>query len=171
MVYAAIIGLLASGDLWAKWRIESQKPEDFPRPLKGTKDKVWLYRNHNEGFPFGLMKKQSQLVRTLSLAVTSGLAGALTALLSKKGNHLPKIALTLVIGGSLSNLYDRYMRHYVIDYFSLRLGPLKKVVFNLGDICIFLGSGLLFIYKLCQEIRRPSDTDSLDTMDYLKAME
>ena len=53
-----------------------------------------------------------------------------------------KLSLALVIGASLSNLYDRYVRGYVVDYFSLRFGPLKKVVFNLGDIFIFLGSGL-----------------------------
>lgn len=48
----------------------------------------------------------------------------------------------MVIGGSLSNLYDRYIRGYVVDYFSLRFGPLKEVVFNLGDIFILLGAGL-----------------------------
>ena len=29
-----------------------------------------------------------------------------------------------------------------MDYFSLRFGPLKEVVFNLGDIFILLGAGL-----------------------------
>ena len=59
-----------------------------------------------------------------------------------KGRGLQKLAMSMVIGGSLSNLYDRYIRGYVVDYFSLRFGPLKEVVFNLGDIFILLGAGL-----------------------------
>ena len=63
-------------------------------------------------------------------------------MMKSKGRKLEKLAMSLIIGGSLSNLYDRYVRGYVVDYFSLRFGPLKEVVFNLGDISIFLGSGL-----------------------------
>ncbi|MFR5731015.1 MAG: signal peptidase II [Clostridium sp.] len=43
-----------------------------------------------------------------------------------------------MLGGAVSNLYDRMIRHYVVDYFSIQCGKLKKVVFNLGDIFAFL---------------------------------
>mgnify|MGYP004557310627 CR=1 FL=1 len=50
-------------------------------------------------------------------------------------------------------LYDRLKRGYVVDYFSIQCGKLKKVVFNLGDIFVFLGSGILFGAELIKEIR------------------
>ena len=50
--------------------------------------------------------------------------------------------------GALSNLFDRVKRGYVVDYFSFQLGWLKKVVFNIGDICIFLGTFLLAVSEL-----------------------
>ena len=45
------------------------------------------------------------------------------------------------------------IRHYVVDYFSIQCGKLKKVVFNLGDIFVFLGSGILFGAEFIKEIR------------------
>ncbi len=50
--------------------------------------------------------------------------------------------------GALSNLFDRVKRGYVVDYFSFQFGWLKKVVFNIGDLCIFLGTFLLAVSEL-----------------------
>ena len=153
MIYGVIIFLLAIGDLTVKQLIERQEAETFPRPLEGTKGKILLYQNHNAGFPFGVFKKHEDLVRMLPLAVTSALAGALAALAAGKEKVVRKLALATVIGGSLSNLYDRFVRRYVVDYFSIQIGPLKKVVFNLGDVCVFLGSVVLILAELAEEIR------------------
>ena len=142
MAYMALIMLLAGGDQWLKHRSEAQDPESFPKPLEGSRDRIWIYQNHNPGFPFGFMKRHEELVRLIPLVLTSILGGCLIEKEKTKGKYMDKLSLALVIGGSLSNLYDRYVRGYVGDYFSLRFGPLKKVVFNLGDIFIFLGSGL-----------------------------
>ncbi|MBS5063751.1 MAG: signal peptidase II, partial [Hungatella hathewayi] len=43
----------------------------------------------------------------------------------------------------LSNLYDRLKRGYVVDYFSIQAGFLKKVVLNLGDLFIMTGAVIL----------------------------
>lgn len=64
-----------------------------------------------------------------------------------EGKTVTKLGLALVIGGSLSNLYDRFVRRYVVDYFSFQFGVLKKVVFNLGDLFVFFGSGLLLLLE------------------------
>lgn len=137
-----VIVAAAAGDQWMKHKVEKQDPESFPRPLPGAKDRIWVYRNHNSGFSFGFMERHEELVRLIPLTLTSMLIGSLMEMMKSKGRKLEKLAISLTIGGSLSNLYDRFVRGYVIDYFSLRFGPLKEVVFNLGDICIFLGSGL-----------------------------
>ncbi len=148
MIYGWIGGMAAAVDLGLKWWIEQQDPKDFPRPMKGTKGKVMLYRHHNPGFPFGFLQEHGQVVRTVPLMVTSALAGAYTALEQKKGRKVEKAALALLIGGSASNLYDRYVRRYVVDYFSFQAGPLKKVIFNIGDLCVFLGAAMLLIRSL-----------------------
>ena len=74
MVLAAIIALLAAADLIVKEWIERQKPESFPRPVAKTGERLWLYRNHNGGFPFGFMEKHGEMVRGVPLAVISCLS-------------------------------------------------------------------------------------------------
>ena len=48
-----------------------------------------------------------------------------------------------MVAGGLSNLYDRLKRGYVVDYFSIQAGFLKKVVLNLGDLFIMAGAVIL----------------------------
>lgn len=153
MAYVVLIVILAAGDLALKWLIERQEPERFPRPLEHTKERIWLYRNHNAGFPFGFLEKYGELVRTFPLVIISALGGVLCYLIPKKGNVVQKLGLAILLGGALSNLYDRYVRRYVVDYFSVRFGFLKKVVFNLGDMFVFLGSGILLGLEILEELR------------------
>lgn len=153
MIYTAIIAALSSLDLGIKWLIEKEKPEDFPKPLPHTREKILLYRNHNAGFPFGFLEKHGEVVRLLPLAIISALAGFLTALRAQKGKTIQKLGIAIILGGALSNQYDRLVRRYVVDYFSIQCGKLKKVVFNLGDIFVFLGSGILFAVELIKEVR------------------
>ena len=153
MLYTGIIAALSSLDLGIKWLIDRKKPEDFPRPLPHTKEKILLYHNHNAGFPFGFLEQHGEIVRMLPLAVISGLAGFLAAILPQKGKTVQKLGIAIILGGAISNLYDRMVRHYVVDYFSIQCGKLKEVVFNLGDIFVFLGSGILFGAEIIKEIR------------------
>lgn len=152
MICLTVVVLLAVLDLGLKWLIEKQKPEDFPRPLQHTKEKILLYRNHNAGFPFGVLEQYGELVRVFPLIVISALGGVLCYLIPRRGHAGEKIGLTVLLGGALSNLYDRYVRRYVVDYFSIQIGFLKKVVFNLGDIFVFLGAGILAAREIWQEI-------------------
>ncbi|MBU0630771.1 MAG: signal peptidase II [Candidatus Margulisbacteria bacterium] len=54
--------------------------------------------------------------------------------------------LALMLGGSIGNLFDRFARHYVIDYIDLKVWP----VFNLADIMINLGVALIILAILFQ---------------------
>ena len=66
---------------------------------------------------------------------------------------MQKLGIAMILGGALSNLYDRLVRRYVVDYFSIQCGKLKEIVFNLGDIFVFLGSGILFGAEILKELR------------------
>ena len=111
-----------------KAKIEEQKDESFPRELEGSKGKIKLYKNHNKGFSLGLFK-------------------------GTKGRILEKLAVTLTLAGGISNLYDRMKRGYVVVYFSFEWKFLKKLVFNLGDMFIFLGSGMMLIASLIDALK------------------
>lgn len=152
MVFIAITTVLTALDLGLKWVIEQKSQEQFPRPMEKTGGRIWLYRNHNAGFPFGFLEQYAGVVRMVPLVIISALSGVFCYLLSKKGRVLQKTGLAILLGGALSNLYDRMVRHYVVDYFSLQFGWLKKVVLNLGDVCVFAGSGLLLVLELVKDM-------------------
>jgi signal peptidase II len=64
--------------------------------------------------------------------------------------NLTCIALALILGGAIGNLYDRVVYHYVIDFIGFHLGPYHWPDFNFADSAIVIGACLLMI-----EIIRP----------------
>ncbi len=153
--YIYMIAALFGIDYFCKENIEAQKPEDFPRDMEKSHGKVRLYRNHNEGFCFGVKKENKELVRMVPVIFTSAAAGILTWLLCRdEGKRTEKIGLALITAGGLSNLYDRIKRGYVVDYFSIRCKYLEKVVFNLGDFFILAGSALIAITGMFGSVRK-----------------
>lgn len=136
-------------DIAVKNEIEKQDDADFPHEMEGSRGWIKLYKNHNAGFSFGVLKG-SRAVELIPLCITSGIAGAWAYLMSVRGRFTEKLALTLVLAGGVSNLFDRLTRGYVVDYFSIQWKQLKKVVFNLGDIFIFAGSILLVLIQLVE---------------------
>lgn len=154
MIFIIFIAVLAILDLTIKSFIEEQKDSDFPQALPGTNGKVILHKNHNPGFSFGRLKDHPSLVQMVPLAVASFIGGILSNLLQTKGRLPEKLALSLSLGGAVSNLYDRLIRRYVVDYFSLQFGKLKKVVFNLGDIFIFLGATIILITEFTRTLKK-----------------
>jgi signal peptidase II len=153
MVFIGIIALLAALDLLIKSAIEDQEEAGFPKELEGSGGKILLHKNHNAGFSFGYFKEHPSMVMMIPLAVASFIGGMLANLLQRKGNILEKLALSLALGGAVSNLYDRLVRHYVVDYFSFQYGKLKKVVFNLGDLFIFLGAGMMLAAEIIKALK------------------
>ena len=53
----------------------------------------------------------------------------------------------MLAGGGLSNLYDRYTKHHVVDYVRFQTGPkwFRRIIFNVSDFFIFIGAVLAVI--------------------------
>ena len=148
MKYAWIAAALAALDQGIKQNIEEQEDQSLPRDLPCAKGWIRLHKNHNAGFPFGFLKSKPQMVQTIPLMMTSALAGALAALYDRRDGAagiLERFGLAVALGGAISNTWDRMVRGYVVDYFSVQWKGLKRVVFNLGDIFIFLGAVIVLI--------------------------
>lgn len=94
----------------------------------------------NEGAAFGLPVGRG------ALAALS--AGALAAVL--RCRRRAPAAAGLVLGGGLSNLWERLRYGRVYDYlrFPRVPGPLGRYVYNLADLALFLGAaGLLLGHR------------------------
>ncbi|HHV07137.1 MAG TPA: signal peptidase II [Firmicutes bacterium] len=99
----------------------------------------------NPGAAFGLLKNQTGLF----VAVTAVVVVAILFYASRLQPHMALLrwAMALVLGGAIGNLIDRLRFGYVVDLFDFRVFP----VFNVADIAIVCGVGLLFLYLLQSE--------------------
>lgn len=55
--------------------------------------------------------------------------------------------LTLFVAGGLSNWVDRVVHGRVVDFLNVGLGPLRTGVFNMADVAILLGVGIVIAYE------------------------
>ena len=136
-MYVILIPILSCLDLILKYAVGSFDDKDLPRTFA---KKIEIDKFHNKGFPFGKMKENQKAVKYVPVFITSVLVGLLSFLLPKKGNKIKKLSLCLIIAGALSNIFDRFTRGYVVDYIRIKVKGLDKVIFNLGDIFILVGS-------------------------------
>ena len=113
-----------------------------------------MNKYHNYGLPFGKMKERPQWVMSIPLVVTSGILGVWAAgLIDKKSadySEVKQTALSLILAGGISNVVDRLKRGYVVDYLNnpKAKGKAKNFFFNLGDVAIWIGSGVYFIWTV-----------------------
>ena len=68
---------------------------------------------------------------------------------------LTSVALALILGGALGNLYDRIRFHHVVDFLAVRIYHYNWPDFNVADSCIVIGACLLLL-----EIFRPIPHES-----------
>ena len=98
---------------------------------------------HNTGAAFSIMEgKISVLIFLPMLMIVAAIVFMIV--MRKKGHPLMMTSVALIAGGGLGNLIDRIALGYVVDYLDFRVFP----IFNLADIAVCVGCGLLILYVL-----------------------
>lgn len=148
MVYLLIPILIFATDYLIKKRIEKNRIEGESEEILGGR--IILHKYHNKGAMLNLMERHQGMVTGISAGITACVLISFLILIGKKGMSLLKVGMGLILGGALSNLFDRIKRKYVVDYFSFQTKweKLRRIVFNISDICIFLGSAIFIFWNL-----------------------
>lgn len=97
----------------------------------------------NRGVSFGLLSADGDLGRWLLVGLTILIAIGLGIWLKRVQTALLAVAIGLVIGGAIGNIYDRTVFGYVADFLQFHLGDWSFAVFNVADSCITIGALLL----------------------------
>lgn len=92
---------------------------------------------NNPGAAFGILAHRTSLFIISTLAVIALIIVAYRQFPVHRLNF--RLALALQLGGALGNLLDRIRFGYVVDFLDFRVWP----VFNLADVAIVLGVGLI----------------------------
>ena len=102
----------------------------------------------NSGAAFGFGGNYSNWIRyTLFLALPVVACMWLVSLLLKsvKGPLLLSFAYTLILGGAIGNLIDRFRLDYVVDFFDFYYGTSHFATFNVADAAISVAGFLLVV--------------------------
>lgn len=99
----------------------------------------------NRGVSYGLLTTHTQ---GLLIAMSLVISAVLWIWACRMERALGAAALALVIGGALANALDRALRGAVADFFHFHVGNFSWYVFNLADVAIVAGVGLLLYESL-----------------------
>jgi signal peptidase II len=136
-VSAVVIAL----DLYTKHLIQSALVYGEHLPLASYFDLVLF---HNEGAAFSFLAGAGGWQRVFFSGFALVASGIIVHLLRKhQGQTLFCLALSLVLGGALGNLYDRLMLGYVVDFLFFHYQSWYWPAFNVADSAITVGVGLL----------------------------
>lgn len=106
----------------------------------------------NKGAAFGMFSEGDSQFRTvLLICVSVSVLLFISYLLLRPGragfsaNGVTTVALALVLGGALGNIYDRVLYGEVTDFLEFYSGTWRFAAFNVADSAISVGAGLLIL--------------------------
>ncbi len=102
---------------------------------------------HNTGAAFSFLADAGGWQRWFFVGLTAVINVVLAVWLYRlpRGQKLLPVALTLVLGGALGNVYDRMAYGYVVDFIDWYVGSYHWPAFNIADAAICVGAGLLIL--------------------------
>ena len=101
---------------------------------------------HNFGISFGFFS--GTFSPWIFILVGIIVTGVILYMLMKSTNHMEKWGLTAIIAGALSNIADRTLNGYVIDFIYFHYKDFFWPAFNFADIYISVGICLIVLHLL-----------------------
>jgi len=144
MIYAIfIIGLVL--DYFTKiWAVDTLKGKADITVIEGFFDLSYL---ENRGAAFGIFQGRAYLLAAVTLVIMGILL--FNYYKAKKKTWLLTVSTSLILTGAVGNLIDRVRFGFVVDFISWHWKDVYYFPsFNVADICITIGTGLLVIYIL-----------------------
>ncbi|MGR3317648.1 MAG: signal peptidase II [Candidatus Anammoxibacter sp.] len=144
VVFCTTILFGTVSDLLSKWIVfERYNESGYVRLIP---DFLGIICSVNEGIAFGLFpSKGNALVYCTIFAI------ALIIWIyyhSEKSNTLNTIGLAIILSGAIGNLWDRIVFHSVRDFIDMHIGNYHWPTFNVADMLICVGVGLVVFKNL-----------------------
>jgi signal peptidase II len=124
-------------------------------------DTVRLEYAENTGAFLGLGADWSETVRTTVFVVGNALLLAALMIMAHRQRWSPSsmLGVALFVAGGLSNLLDRVLHGAVVDFLNVGIGPVRTGIFNVADMAIMLGVGLMVLQGNRSETMRAKPAD------------
>jgi signal peptidase II len=114
-------------------------------------DTLRIQYAENPGAFLGAGSQLSPSTRFAILVVVNALFLGLIAglvILKRPAGRGQHLAVVLLLAGGIGNLIDRLFHNgLVIDFLNVGIGPLRTGIFNVADMAIMTGFGILILYR------------------------
>jgi signal peptidase II len=114
-------------------------------------DTLRIQYAENPGAFLGAGSQLSPTARFAILVVVNAVfLGLIAALVFAKrvSGRMQHLAVVLLLAGGIGNLIDRVFHDgLVIDFLNVGIGPLRTGIFNVADMAIMTGFGILILYR------------------------
>lgn len=139
--WLTISGVIIALDLYTKHLVQSALAYGEHRAISGFFDIVLFY---NPGAAFSFLAGAGGWQRHLFTAFALLASGVMVYLLRKhRQDSLFCLALALILGGALGNLWDRVTLGHVVDFLYFHYAGYDFPAFNVADSAISCGVVLL----------------------------
>ena len=100
----------------------------------------------NEGIAFGLLSfDQENFYNLLTILII--LIIFFIFLMILKSSGLKKLALLMILGGALGNVFDRILYKSVPDFIDFHVGEFHWFIFNIADVFITIGVFSMILFE------------------------
>lgn len=155
-------------DQYIKWIVRVQldlrnRPEGLYELLPFF-DLRWT---RNFGISLGMFEATSTEMRWALVAGTALIAVVVLVWLLRERAKGDIFGLSLILGGALGNIYDRYTWGYVIDYADLHFGEFRPfLIFNVADAAITIGVLIILArsFLVPEKKETPADPETPDQL-------
>lgn len=110
---------------------------------------------HNSGGAFGFMANQSPLIRKILFHGVSLVSlGVIVYFYHQAPTNYPflLVALSLIFGGAIGNLIDRFRMGEVVDFLDFYIGSYHWPAFNVADSAVSVGVTVLMYYMIIKKV-------------------
>ena len=146
MLLLLIAAFVVAVDQFTKYLVTSNMSEGMGIPIIDGRFH-WTFIL-NPGAAFGILENNRWFFVVTALSVLIFLFYYRRAIMAE--SKLVQMGIALFAGGALGNLIDRIRTGLVIDFFDFRIWP----IFNVADIAICLGVGLILWSTIKTELKR-----------------
>jgi len=144
MIYIIIIVGLVLDRITKIWAVNTLMGQKDITIIKDFFDFSYL---ENRGAAFGIFQGKAYLLAAVTLVILFFLF--FNYLKTKNKTKIFTWSTGLIISGAVGNLIDRLSLGYVVDFVSLHFrNSYYFPSFNVADMCITFGTGLLILYIL-----------------------
>ncbi|MDP4724824.1 MAG: signal peptidase II [Alphaproteobacteria bacterium] len=97
----------------------------------------------NTGVSFGMFQSNGMLGFWILILIASGLCIWLCYIISQSNDRIEHISYSLIIGGALGNIMDRFLYGGVVDFLQFHIKKYYWPAFNIADSAIVIGVALV----------------------------